>query len=723
MKKVEFNKYFKEDNQLTQVINPTADELTSIHDTDEPLVSYQESEVFIPFKPKSKPQPKSSYRDSQALVMQAKRKAAQDIGQMPLVVNQARKDACKYDLLKYMLTYHKNSFTKTFSETHIKSIKDTENIILHGGKKAEAMPRGSGKTTMNETAMEWAINYGHRKYIVCVVESGANVEQSLNTFKGEYETNELLLEDFPEICFPIQALEGNATRANGQTYQGKRTFSKWGKGRLVFPTISGSDASGSCFEIVTIERVRRGLKHKPADGKPPRRPDLVIIDDPQNDESASSDMQCNKREKIITGTILGLAGQDKKIAVKMACTIIKENDLADRFLSREKHPEWQGEKHSMIINWPTNMDFWGNYRNIYLSELENQSGQVNQEQNTPRSNGFYIANRTIMDEGMKVMWEGFHYDNEISDKQHVMNRFFEMGIDSFSCECQNMPTKKNTSLHRLNIPQIMNQYNGFKRGVIPQGCYKVVCCADINYYAISWAVVAYREDFCGYVVDYGFYPGNGKDLYDSKTSQTNEETSIFEGLVGFTNMIAQKYPAVKIIGIDGNRFTQPVYKFCYNYQNKFSFLLYPLRGHASSQYKTPAITSKELIKPARTNCHLQVNLKYSSIQDGIYDSHYWHLFMQRMFLLSPGAPKSISLFGDSTENHRTFAEQICTEVLVDLYEHKGKLVYEWQTSGKNEFSDVLTMCTVIGNLYGLQPDNIQPRRPTPRKQVQVRNYN
>jgi len=712
MKEIDLNTFFtEEDNQYAQVIDSTASE---------PLISYQDSQALLP-KPQIKS--KSTYRDSQALVMKAKRKAAQDIGDMPQVVNQARKDACRYDLLQYMLTYHQNSFYRKFSETHIQSIKDTENIILHGGTKAEAMPRGSGKTTMNEVAIEWAINYGHRKFIVAVVESGADVEQSLNAFKNEYETNELLLEDFPEICFPIQALEGNATRANGQTFEGKRTFSKWGKGRLVFPTINGSDASGSCFIVVTIERVRRGMKHKPADGKQPRRPDLVIIDDPQNDESASSDMQNNKREKIITGTILGLAGQDKKIACKMACTIIKENDLADRFLSREKHPEWQGEKHSMIINWPTNMTFWENYKNIYLTELENQSSQEDSIQNTPRSNGFYIANREVMDEGMKVMWEGFHFENEVSDKQHVMNKFFEMGIDSFSCECQNKPTKKNTDLHRLTIPQIMNQYNGFKRGQIPLDCPFVICCVDINYYAISWTIVAFRNDFCGYIVDYGFYPGNNQPLYDSKTSQTNDATAIFEGLVGFTEMIQNKYPQVKIIGIDGNKFTAPVYKFCYNYQNKYSFRLIPLRGHSSNQYIKPDFNTKNLVGRPRTNCHLSVDIKNYSIQHAPYDSHAWHLFMQRLFLLSPGAPKSISLFGDSTENHRTFAEQICVEFLLDMYEHKGKMVYEWNSCTKNEFSDVLTMCCVIGNLAGLEPDSIPTRRPAPRKQVQVRNYN
>ncbi len=43
----------------------------------------------------------------------------------------------------------------------------------------------------------------------------------LESIKMELDGNDLLLEDFPEVVYPIQALDGIANRCNGQLYQGE----------------------------------------------------------------------------------------------------------------------------------------------------------------------------------------------------------------------------------------------------------------------------------------------------------------------------------------------------------------------------------------------------------------------------------------------------------------------------------------------------------------------
>lgn len=62
------------------------------------------------------------------------------------------------------------------------------------------------------------------------------------------------------------------------------------------------------------------MKYKRADGQT-ARPSLVVIDDPQTDESARSLSQCAARESILAGAVLGLAGPGKKIAGVMPCTV------------------------------------------------------------------------------------------------------------------------------------------------------------------------------------------------------------------------------------------------------------------------------------------------------------------------------------------------------------------------------------------------------------------
>jgi len=46
-----------------------------------------------------------------------------------------------------------------------------------------------------------------------------------------------LLEDFPEVVFPIQALDGIANRCNGQLYKGERTQIGWTAREVVLPTL------------------------------------------------------------------------------------------------------------------------------------------------------------------------------------------------------------------------------------------------------------------------------------------------------------------------------------------------------------------------------------------------------------------------------------------------------------------------------------------------------
>ena len=73
------------------------------------------------------------------------------------------------------------------------------------------------------------------------------------------------------------------------------------------------------------------MKYKRADGQTVR-PSLVVLDDPQTDESARSLSQCATRESILAGAILGLAGPGKKISGIMPCTVIRPGDMADNIL-------------------------------------------------------------------------------------------------------------------------------------------------------------------------------------------------------------------------------------------------------------------------------------------------------------------------------------------------------------------------------------------------------
>ena len=91
----------------------------------------------------------------------------------------------------------------------------------------------------------------------------------------------------------------------------------------------------------------KGLNVLAPDGTPVR-PDMVILDDCQTRESAKSPTQTDDRERIICDDVMGLAGPRTNIAAVFLCTPIYPNDLTERFINRDRHPEWQGTRTRMV---------------------------------------------------------------------------------------------------------------------------------------------------------------------------------------------------------------------------------------------------------------------------------------------------------------------------------------------------------------------------------------
>jgi len=191
------------------------------------------------------------------------------------------------DFRSFCDSYFPSSFTLPWSDDHLKILEKTRRAVLEGGLFALAMPRGSGKTTIAETAVLWAIISGHSSF-VCLIGSGEDSAlEMLDSVKAELENNDLLLEDFPEVCYPIQRIEGISIRTNGQLLDGERTHINWTGKEIVLPTVAGSLASGAIVKTTGITGRIRGMKFKRPDGASVR-PSLVILDDPQTDESARS---------------------------------------------------------------------------------------------------------------------------------------------------------------------------------------------------------------------------------------------------------------------------------------------------------------------------------------------------------------------------------------------------------------------------------------------------
>ena len=79
----------------------------------------------------------------------------------------------------------------------------------------------------------------------------------------------------------------------------------------------------------------------------------------------------------------------------MTVTVVRPDDMADRILDRDKHPQWQGERTKMVYSFPTNEALWSKYAEIRAEGLRNDRG-------IGAATEFYRQRRDEMDEGAVV---------------------------------------------------------------------------------------------------------------------------------------------------------------------------------------------------------------------------------------------------------------------------------------------------------------------------------
>lgn len=71
-----------------------------------------------------------------------------------------------------------------------------------------------------------------------------------------------------------------------------------------------------------------------------------------------------------------LAGPGEKIAMFMTLTVVRPDDLADRLLDRDKHPQWQGERTKMVFAFPGDEALWAKYAEMRADGLRAERGLV-----------------------------------------------------------------------------------------------------------------------------------------------------------------------------------------------------------------------------------------------------------------------------------------------------------------------------------------------------------
>ena len=638
--------------------------------------------------------------------------AGRDIGELPDVVDAERKKKCEKDFRLFCETYFPETFTLTWSPDHLKAINRIETAVLRGGLFALAMPRGSGKSSLTEVAAIWSMLYGHREFIVLIGATESAALELLDSLMTELEVNEHLAADFPEVCFPIQQLDGIANRCAGQLYHGERTRITWTSNEIVLPTISGSKASGIVVRVAGITGRIRGMKYKRPDGRSVR-PSLVIIDDPQTSESAGSLEQTRKRVRVLAGDILGLAGPGQKISGIMPCTIIRPGDMADIILNRQTHPDWNGERTKMVYVFPKNTKLWEEYAEIRAEALRTDG-------NFQKATDFYAEHREEMDEGAQVSWEARYNHDEISALQHAMNLKFQ-DEQAFQAEYQNDPLPEDVGGEEImSIDAICQKINGLPHNKVPLACDRMTLFIDVQKALLFYVVTAWAENFTGSVIDYGAWPDQHRrefSLADANPTIQSEfpraglEGGLYAALTALTDdLLGREWERedgavlkIERALIDANwgQSTDLVYEFCR--ESKFAGIVLPSHGrYVGASSKPMTEYRKQPGDRLGFNWMMPSVAKKRAVRHVIFDSNFWKSFVHARLAVPTGDKGSLTLYGRIPGTHQLLAEHLTAEYRVKT-QGRGRTVDEWKLKPEhhdNHWLDCLAGCAVCGSMLG-----------------------
>lgn len=668
-------------------------------------------------------------RERQRRLMARKRAESRDIT-ISKCMNPRRRRRSQRDIFYGLRTYFPHRFYNHFTDDQREMVNVILHTIKHGGDQAIAAVRGDGKTTLVECVVALAICFGWVRFPALFGATGSFAEQILTNIKLEFESNELLLDDFPEVCEPIWALEGAAQRCGGQTVGGKRTRMQWSGDGVVFPTVKGSKASGAVIMTRGLDGAIRGMRHGFL------RPDFALVDDADTEESAVSPSQQAKREKAIDRSIAGLAGPGKKIGRVILGTLINGTCIIARYTDAATKPSFKGKRFSLVKQWPEREDLWSEF-----IRLRQQGCDINSGVSIDAAHAFYLANRAEMDRGAVVSNPHRAIRDadppEASSLEHVYNRIADIGRDAFDTEYQNQPPKEDgPEGSGITAGLIQKRLSGFPMNVMPAGRIALTAFLDVGKNkGCHYAVVAWYPGARGHVIDYGVQEVHNIDTI-------GPEAAVLAALRAWREERLQnpyvnedgepvKLDLVLVDSGDGN-LEKTVYQFVAGAGAPFRASKGFGSRHDQSPFRRVQKRTPEL-KPGdgwfeskqwyqspggaggggRTPLWL-VGLDADFWKGWVHDRFMTEHRDDATFALRRGA---LSLFGSDGQRHHSFARHVVAEVLETEFVRGKGMKRKWVVKNRNnDWGDCMVGCAAAGSMCGVSlAGDARPATPKPEQ--------
>ena len=318
-------------------------------------------------------------------------------------VQRDRVKRCRQDLEFFGVTYFPHYLDTPPSQLHRYFSARYPQMVMRacetgeGDREADAAPRGNAKSTWTTLILPlWCAAYKHRIFPLIVSETAAQSVDFISFIKAELETNERLKQDFPDLC------------GEGPVWQASQIITR----------------NGVKIRGVGAGQKLRGMRHGS------RRPDLVIGDDLENDESVESPDQRKKLEKWFFKALMKI-GQPDTVYIVVG-TILHYDSLLSNLL---KKPGWKGQKFKAILKWSQSR-LWDAWESLFADIT------IGKEEAEHRADDFFAQHRDEMLAGTEVLWQARE------DYYYLMKMRTSEGRAYFDSEKQNDPISPEDCLFR-----------------------------------------------------------------------------------------------------------------------------------------------------------------------------------------------------------------------------------------------------------------------------------
>jgi len=406
---------------------------------------------------------------------------------------------------RWLRYYLEDRFPEPFGPVHKEIITACIRAMTSGTSITVAAPRGFGKTSVLWGMALYGVLSGLCRFPVVIGWKANAGLELLDQWLTALSDNERLRADYPCQCEPFEEsthshrLKGILRTIDPDQLAGCDV--RKGRGTVLLPDAQETKLKRAHVALAgaSMNGSIKGLNVGLITGES-LRPDIVLMDDPQDEQTADSETLIKKVVKKIDYGIRSLSGPRRRLTVMAAVTCVNIGDVSEHLLTR---PGTEAIKVGQITTWPDGWEddesksraAWDKWNEVRLAGLEKLDGGK-------AARSYYRKHKKTLTKGMSVSWKSRFQlgdGNRAADPDAMfaaMWDFYDLGEFAFMAERQNKPLKEGVTVYDLTHKIITDKTDDARApGTVPDWVREIVAATDVNpSYALSSVVVGFGAD-------------------------------------------------------------------------------------------------------------------------------------------------------------------------------------------------------------------------------------